>query len=175
MSILLLTLSYKTQQVLGQSKDTTTSNFLTYTNTDYGFTLKYPPDWIVVDVTNKTSSLTGVKFTSRDGIGNVIVSKFNLRPNETGMSIDDLAKGIISHNLPESKIIELNSNTYFLSGRPAIRTIEIRMNESPMPQVKMMSFVTTSGQNMYTVVYGSISEKFPDYLQTVQPMMIHFK
>jgi hypothetical protein len=94
---LLLTLSYKTQQVLGQSKDTTTSNFLTYTNTDYGFTLKYPPDWIVVDVTNKTSSLTGVKFTSPDGIGNVIVSKFNLMPNETGMSIDDLAKG---HHIP---------------------------------------------------------------------------
>jgi hypothetical protein len=84
-------------------------------------------------------------------------------------------KGIISHNLPESKISELNSNTYFLSGRPAIRTIEIRMNESPMPQVKMMSFVTTSGQNIYTVVYGSISEKFPDYLQTVQPMIDSFQ
>jgi hypothetical protein len=50
----------------------------------------------------------------------------------TGMSADDLAKVFISHNPPESKIIELNSNNYFLSGHPAIRVIEIRMNEPPM-------------------------------------------
>jgi hypothetical protein len=82
------------------------------------------------------------------------------------MSTDDLAKIVISHNLPESKIIELNSNNYFLSGRHAIRMIEIMMTEPP---VKMMTFVTTLGQNTYTVIYVSAPEKFADYLQTVQP------
>ena len=49
------------------------------------------------------------------------------------------------------------------------------MNEPPMRQVKMMGFLTTSGQNVYEVIYGSISEKFPDYLQTVQPMIDSFQ
>jgi hypothetical protein len=53
-----------------------------------------------------------------------------------------------------------------------ISVLEIMMNEQP---VKMMTFVTTLGQNMYTVIYVSAPEKFPDYLQTVQPMIDSFQ
>jgi hypothetical protein len=43
------------------------------------------------------------------------------------------------------------------------------------PQLKGMEFFTTLEQNAYGVLYGSIPEKFPDYLQTVQPMIDSFQ
>jgi hypothetical protein len=106
-------------QVLAQAN---ISNFHTYANTDYGFTIKYPSDWKVDENMSFTRG-PGVKFTSHDGIGSVVVIKGNLRPNETGMSTYDWAKFYISHKYlpPEFKLIELNSNNYFLSDHPAIR------------------------------------------------------
>ena len=86
------------------------------------------------------------------------------------MSTDDMAKLAIRQN-PGLKIIELNSNNYFLSGRPAVRLIEMNLE----PPVKMMFFATILGQNAYFVGYVSAPEKFPDYLQTVQPMIDSFQ
>jgi len=46
--LLPLTLSFIPQKTIAQSSSTasTTGDLLTYTNTDYGFTIKYPSDWI---------------------------------------------------------------------------------------------------------------------------------
>jgi eukaryotic-like serine/threonine-protein kinase len=173
-SILLFSLSYKAQQVLGQSGSITTnnpaaSNFLTYTNTNYGFTIKYPSDWIVEE--NKTGST--VAFRSPDHFGSVAVTKLTLGPNETGMSRDDLAKWFIRY-FPAT-LLELNSNNYFLSGHPAIRAIGIISYETMPSQIKNMAFITTSGENGYFVFYTSALEKFPDYLQTAQTMIDSFQ
>jgi len=48
-------------QVLGQVNP----SFLTYTNTDLGFTMKYPSDWTA----NDKNITSGVKFISPDGPG----------------------------------------------------------------------------------------------------------
>jgi len=61
---------------MANSQDNT--NFLTYTNTDLGFTIKYPSDWLV----NESNTALGLK--SPDGAGFVLVSTFNL-PNGTSM------------------------------------------------------------------------------------------
>jgi hypothetical protein len=63
------------------------AGFLTYTNTDLGFTIKYPSDWTV----NETDT-ADIKFTSPDRVGLVFVKNINLRPNETSMSWEDYVK-----------------------------------------------------------------------------------
>jgi hypothetical protein len=172
--ILLVNLtSYNLQQVRGQSESSTTnnpaaSNFLTYTNTNYGFTIKYPSNWIVEE--NKTGSK--VSFKSGPHTGSVAVTKITLGPNERGMSTDGLAKLI---SFPRFKLIELNSNNYFLSGHPAIRAIGIINYETEPSQIKNMIYATNLGENVYLVHYASILEKFSDLLQTAQTMIDSFQ
>ena len=101
---------------MASSQDNT--NFLTYTNTDLGFTIKYPSDWLV----NESNTALGLK--SPDGAGFVLVSTSNL-PNGTSMSGEELAKTFISHQPFGFRPIEVNTNNYFLSGHPAARIIGI--------------------------------------------------
>ena len=96
---------------MASSQDNT--NFLTYTNTDLGFTIKYPSDWLV----NESNTALGLK--SPDGAGFVLVSTSNL-PNGTSMSGEELAKTFISHQPFGFRPIEVNTNNYFLSGHPQL-------------------------------------------------------
>jgi hypothetical protein len=84
------------------------ANFLTYTNTNLGFTIKYPSDWTVN--TTKISSDHRVKFTSADGIRNVLVEVRNATDEQMAIATtnDESAKangcympGCIMYNLLE--------------------------------------------------------------------------
>jgi hypothetical protein len=170
-STLLLSLS---KQALAQVN----SSFLTYTNTDLGFTMKYPSDWSIED---KNMS-TGVKFASPDGpgAGGVIVSA-----NETGKTLEDFANSLPSNQSHGLKLIEMDKNGYFLSGHPALRVIGIASFGGPGEpgasqgiephDVKMMMFVTVLGGKEYSVGYLALSESFPNQLQTAQTMIDSFQ
>jgi hypothetical protein len=111
-------------------------NFLTYTNTDLGFTIKYPSDWIVNDT--KIASDNTVKFNSADGIGHFLVSIGNA--TQELMTIDtmnnDTAKAnalrtFITRTVPGANILELDVSRYFLSGHPATRLVDIESYGRP--------------------------------------------
>jgi hypothetical protein len=165
--------------------DTSNSNFLTYTNADYGFTIKYPSDWKVDD---SEIARFGVRFMSPDKAGNLGVIVSYLRPNETGMSPNDMEKRLsmlVSHQPPGLKLTEMNTNNYFLSGHPAIRLIGIMSlggpgepgaSEGIVGTLKTMGLITITGAKEYTVTYAAIPpERFPDYLQTAQIMIDSFQ
>jgi hypothetical protein len=83
------------------------SNFLTYTSTDLGFTIKYPSDWTV----NEDRIVEGsVSFISPDRGGFLVVSLINLKPNETNMSPEGLLKNFTSHQPVGFRPIEVNTN-----------------------------------------------------------------
>jgi hypothetical protein len=98
-------------------------SFLTYTNIDYGFTIKYPSNWSVDD---KNISSLGVRFKSPDNSGTVLIAIRNATGTETKMSLGNLSKEIMMHP-PTSgfKFIELNTDSYFLSGHLGIKTVGI--------------------------------------------------
>ena len=92
------------------------SSLLTYTNTDLGFTMKYPSSW-TVDDKNLTS---GIKFISPDGPGAGAVV---VEANEAGKTFEDtvnttedFANSQTSDQSHGLKIIEMDKNGYFLSG-----------------------------------------------------------
>jgi hypothetical protein len=61
------------------------SSFLTYTNTDLGFTMKYPSDWTVDD---KDMSTVGIRFSSPDGPAAGFVG---VKVNETRQTLEEMA------------------------------------------------------------------------------------
>jgi hypothetical protein len=157
------------------------SNFQTYTNTDYGFTIRYPSEWTVDD---KNMSTLGVKITSPDKFGGVLVTIENLKPNETKMTAENFSDSLSSNPPTGLKFTEINKNTYFLSGHPAIRMTGIISFGGPgepgatqgiVGDTKMMNLITVLGEKRYSVGYIAPTEKFPDYLQTAQTMIDSFE
>jgi hypothetical protein len=154
-----------------------TENFLTYTNVNYGFTIKYPSDWKVYDSNIATM---GITFKSPDGLGNVEVAI-----KKTSLPLDIL----ISHYLLEAKahgfrLAELNNNTHFLSGHPAIRIIGIESFGKPgeLPsstgsphELKMMVYDIVLGGKLYHVRYVSPPENYLTYLPIAQHMIDSFQ
>ena len=151
---------------------------MTYTNTDYGFTIKYPSDWIVDYKNTSKYGLNTTNFKSPDGFGSIVVMVGI--GNGTGMSFDNMSMYYSHHPItPGGRLLEFIPNNYFLSGHPAFRSIEINSfgpSEVTVPfDTKMMTFFTTLGGKAYFVAYAALLERFPDYLQTAQTMINSFQ
>lgn len=145
----------------------TTQNFLTYTNSDYGFTIKYPSNW-VVDETNITG-MTRVKFHSPDHLAGILVDVRNLRPNETGMSLDNISQILVAKH-QYVRLLEINRENYFLSGYPAIWSVGITPHD-----IKTMMLFTIIGGKFYGIAYLSPSETYTNYLPLAQEMIDSFQ
>jgi hypothetical protein len=96
--ILLLHISFSTSSVIIAYNNTPTAaaqndnaNLLTYTNTQLGFTIKYPSHWTV----NNSNIVNGHKviFTSADRVGVVFVQIHNATQREIAIyNMNDSAK-----------------------------------------------------------------------------------
>ena len=160
------------------------TNFLTHTNTDLGFTIKYPLDWTV----NGSNIINGYKvtsFTSVDRVAIVFVQIQNATQSEIAVyNMNDSAKTntIRTHLTPGEDIIELDVTHYVLSGHPAIRIIETQsFGESGEPisskpyDAKGVIYSIVLGEKFYKVAYMiTPPERFPNYLQTAQSMINSF-
>jgi hypothetical protein len=161
------------------------ANFLTYTNTNLGFTIKYPSNWTANDRTivngHKVAS-----FTSADRVGIVFVQIKNATQGEIAVyNMNDSAKvnTIRTHLTPGERLIELDVTRYLLSGHPAIRIIEIQsfgglgqpISSKPYDAKGMIYNVILDGK-FYKVAYMvTPPESFPIYLQTAQSMIDSFQ
>ena len=161
------------------------ANFLTYTNTNLGFTIKYPSNWTV----NASNIINGHKvtsFTSPDTLGFVFVQVQNATQYEIAVyNMNDSAKinTIRTHLTPGEEIIELDVSHYVLSCHPAIRIIETQsFGKSGEPiaykpyDAKGMIYNIVLDGKFYKVAYMvSPPESFPKYLQTAQLMIDSFQ
>ena len=162
------------------------TNFITYTNTNLGFTIKHPSDWTVDDRNNNTvNGHKVVSFTSPDRIGIVFVQIQNATQYEIAVyNMDDTAKTntIMTHLTPGESLVELDVTHYLLSGHPAIRIIETQSFGGPGEPIsskpydaKGMIYNIILGGKFYKVAYMvTSSESFPKYLQTAQSMINSF-
>ena len=163
------------------------TNFITYTNTNLGFTIKHPFDWTVDDRNNNTvNGHKVVSFTSPDRIGIVFVQIQNATLYEIAVyNMNDSAKTntIRTHLTPGEDIIELDVTHYVLSGHPAIRIIETQsfggsgepISSKPY-DAKGVIYSIVLGEKFYKVAYMiTPPERFPNYLQTAQSMINSFR
>jgi PsbP-like protein len=162
------------------------ASFLTYTNPDLGFTIKYPSDWTVNDSNNMVNGHKVASFTSADRVGIVFVQAENATQGEIAVcNMNDSAKTntIRTHLTPGERLIELDVTRYLLSGHPAIRIIETQSFGGPGQPIsfkpydaKGMIYSVVLGEKFYKVAYMvTPPERFPIYLQTAQSMIDSFQ
>ena len=147
-----------------------TENFLTYNNVNYGFTIKYPSDWNVDD--SNTTGM-GVLF-GKVGQGDVQVWR-NPDPNPMASLEHETKNTLVNMQAHGFRLTELNTNTYFLSGHPAIRVIGIRHYPQTNLNVEMMMTTIKLGANVYTVKYLSHPDTYLTYLPIAQQMIDSFQ
>jgi hypothetical protein len=157
-------------------------SFLTYTNTNLGFTFKYPPDWKVYEYEVESGGV--ITLESPDKVGSVLASVDTLKPNETGITLQQYLKTYLQKQkfaASNIHLLEVNTNSYALSGHPAVRIIEIEtLNYGdpgyPLKDTKSMSLFTLLGNHLYIIHYdASPSDKFPNYLQQAQDLIDSFQ
>jgi len=112
------------------------TNFLTYTNTNLGFTIKYPPDWTVDESNIAIRNEVIFEPPEKGAIVGVMIN--NLTPEEAALinasssAVTNASANQIPSNLSSSaKLLEINANGYFLSGHRAIRLIQIQSYGGP--------------------------------------------
>jgi hypothetical protein len=167
------------------------ANFLTYTNPDLGFTIKYPPYWTVDESNIAIRNEVIFVPPNKGAIVGVMIN--NLTPEEAALinasssAITNASANQIPSNLSSSvKLLEVDPNGYLLSGHHAIRLIQIQSYGGPgqpySPQypephnAKIMTYGLLIGTKSYSVLYGiSPPEDFPKYLQIAQSMIDSFQ
>lgn len=123
------------------------TELLTYTNVNYGFTIKYPSDWNVDD-----SNITGMGVVfGKEPQGDVQV----VRISDPDIHLKEKYNITLEHDIRVHvlvlmqangfRLIELNSNTYFLSGHPAVRVVGIQHEH-----IEMMMTSIRAGGYVYT-------------------------
>jgi hypothetical protein len=161
------------------------ASFLTYTNADLGFTIRYPWNWTV----NASNTINGHKvtsFASPDRVGVVFVQIENATQGEIAVyNMNDAAKTntIRTHLTPSENLIELDVIHYLLSGHRAIRIIETQSfggpgqpTSSKSYDAKGMIYSVILNGKFYKIAYMVTSpERFPKYLQTAQSMIDSFQ
>jgi hypothetical protein len=159
--ILLLLLSFSTlsltvYNISIAAAEHDNANFITYTNTDLGFTIKHPSSWTA----NDSNIVNGhkVTFTSAAKVGTVFVQIENATEREIEVyNMNNSAKTntIRAHLTPGETLLELDVSHYVLSGHPAIRIIETQSFGGPGQPISSKPY-DAKGM-IYSVVLG---EKF---------------
>ena len=169
---LTLLAAYREQPTLAQSEDG--SNLLTYTNTNLGFTFQYPSSWkLHVDDEQTRGFFT---LYSADNVSSVLIHVGPIERNYTGLSLEQYAIkytwDIPSFVYGNVKPIEVNTNTYYLSGHRAARIIETMSSSN---HLKQMSLVLPLNNKQYAVDYIAPTDQFSNYLQQAQAIMDSFQ
>lgn len=149
------------------------TELLTYTNTDYGFTLQYPPDWTIYDSNIKNAGLI-LRPPDTTGRVTVLVDAIPYESIEIAktMTLDELIKSFAlpvgALSLPQNElvsfgvnIIELNAEGYYLSGHPAGRIV---MTVGDLNMTKIMGLATIINDKAYAALYSADMNKYNDYL-----------
>jgi serine/threonine-protein kinase len=158
---------------------TTTRNFLTYTNSNYGITIHYPSDWKIGEhvytnrfVLNFTSTL---KNNSDTFPATITVSVEPLKQNRTTLNeftITTLDNA--KQSLPNFQLIESNATT--LASNPAHRIVYTFTSSDPSVQLhfQSMNIWTLKENKVYSISYTQARSQFNKYLPIIQNMIHSF-
>jgi hypothetical protein len=150
---------------------------LTCTNVKDGFTIKYPHDWTVNDTILGSPILQhAVKFTAPNNSGIVLISTRN-QTNQLGKSVEEGGR-LFTTSLPYLKnfrLLELNTNSYFLSNHPAIRVTGIMSVGGSPHDMRTLILQTYVGWKVYQIAYSSVPDSYYTNLQAVNDMIGSFQ
>ena len=159
--------------VYGAQDNVTTTKFVTYNSTKYGFAIDYPENWKTREVESDVWFEAPVAATGTMGI--------IIQPSQN-MSLPELVQVQLDQIKETSKELKLiSSNQTTLADNPANRTdftykVEERnLFGADTYEYRVIEVSALKGDTFYTVLYPATSENFYLFLPIVQKMLSTLK
>jgi hypothetical protein len=146
---------------------TTSTNFQTYSNAALGIKMKYPSDWLKLDLSRNNSSIPVVEFQSvGKPVALVLTSNINYR-NVTLDTIVSTRENQLKHN---GNILHLVSSTpATFAGHPAHKIIYTQL--TPQGKFELIQLISLVGKKGYFVTYTAPAANYTTYEPTIQTMI----
>jgi hypothetical protein len=156
------------------------SDFLTFTNPEFGFKVKHPPDWEIDeegadDPSDGAGSVVGFYSPPENRLDDyrerIWVSIDTLQRNN--MTIEEYSTEVISQQnstLNNFTLIDSDTDSTVLAGHPGYRIVSTYSLEDERI-VKQMEVGTILGNMVYYVNYYAIENSYDDYLPVIQDVI----
>jgi hypothetical protein len=154
--------------------NSTTNNFLTYSNSSYGIKIQYPSYFIKEEPQNQSSGDI-VKFSSPRGTPYFELGISDGQPAPQNMSLEQWSNATIrglSQSFNNFSLIESNSTT--VAGFPAHEILYTATLPSSEVEIKFMQLLIIKDNKEYIITANSLPTDFTFYLPTLQEMINSF-
>lgn len=158
----------KVGQTESKSK-TTSNNFLTYENMEYGIKIGYPSDWEQKETENIIIAFVSPKTDASDAVQENLGLTMNDLSGQ-GLTLpkyNEIAINQLKQVFPDIKIIESGSTV--LSNNPAYKVVFTASN------LKFMQVWTVKNDLAYIWSYVATEDSYSNYLGTIQKMLDSFE
>jgi len=147
---------------------TTNTNFQTYSNTAFGIKVKYPSNWLKLELSRSNSSIPVVAFKSTGKSSGVLFLTGNVNyRNVTLATIVTTRENQLTHS---GNILHLVSSTSAsFAGNPAHKIVYTTI--APQGKFKAMQLISIVGKKGYFITYVVPEANYTTYLPTVQKII----
>ena len=155
----------------------TNSSFLTYENSTYSITIKYPHNWSIIGSAGKEDTdVDVVTFLSPNQTDNAIV---DVHQDKLGNGNKDIAAylnsaiSLYKNDLHDFNVIESDTNS-LLAGIKAYKLIYAYTTGDGF-KMKDMEIGSILDDKVYYIIYDGKESLFDNYMPIVKPMIDSFK
>jgi hypothetical protein len=147
---------------------TTNTNFQTYSNTAFGINVKYPSNWLKLELSRSNSSVPVVAFKSTGKSSGVLFLTGNVNyRNVTLATIVTTRENQLTHN---GNTLHLVSSTpASFAGNPAHKIVYT--TTAPQGKFEAMQLISIVGKKGYFITYVVPEANYTTYLPTVQKII----
>ena len=159
------------------------TNFMPYTNSDLGFIMDVPYDWILDDeppadfnyVVIYPEPTSSVPISELDALVDIRVNPTNQTLDEMADEMDTLARNFSNTAV---RVTEINTNDYYLGGHPAIRSVAVgnlHFGSQNATEKKAVSYDTIIDGKHYALSEEAKVDLYPEFEPIFQRMVESFR
>jgi serine/threonine-protein kinase len=155
-------------QVEGENDENGMSELLVFDNSNLGFTLEYPSDWIKEESLSFISPRLSISDEAPESIA--VTTEPNIS-NLTLQEYSDSSLSILESQFPNFTLIESSNST--LSGYPAYQILYTYTFEDV--DLKNLQIWTIADDMVYVLTYGGTTKEFDNSFPVIQNMVDSFE
>ena len=156
---------------IGQSN----TDYLTYTNTELGFTVEYPSDWTISeDLIYHEEGIPDTVYIHSPN-SDTDDAYFAIQVNKSGMrTLEDLENEMVN-TIKNFSLIEVNNDSYYLGGYPAVRIIAVGIPMNQTHESRVVDYETWIDGKQYSVLSTARTNLFSEFEPIFQRMVESFR
>ena len=154
---------------------TTNTNFQTYSNTSFGIKVKYPSNWLMLQLSRSNSSVPVVEFKPPQQPGKVpifllLTKNVNYVKNVKDLTLASIISTREKQFTNAGNTLHLVSSTpATLAGNPAHKIEFTQL--TPQGKYELMQLISLVGKTGYFITYGAPIANYSSYLPTAQKII----